>query len=50
MFQQKEGEGGRFNVNERFLKWAEESDVELCNIFFEQLVKEREELMGDKKY
>jgi hypothetical protein len=41
---------GRFTVDERFPKWAGESDGSLCDLFFGQLAKERKELMGDKQY
>jgi hypothetical protein len=40
----------RFIVEERFLKWAVGSDMELCNLFFNQLAKKRTELMVDKHY
>jgi hypothetical protein len=40
----------RFNVEERFPKWAEESDGPLCDIFFGQIAKERKELMDNKQY
>jgi hypothetical protein len=43
------GEKG-FTVEERFPKWGDESDMELCNTFFSQLAKERAELMRDKQY
>ena len=43
-------EGRNFTVEERFPKWAEESDGALCDVFFGQLAKEREGLMGEKQY
>ena len=43
-------EGGMFTVEERFPSWSEESDGELCELFFGRIAKERRELMGDSKY
>ena len=43
-------EESSFTVEERFPKWSADSDVALCELFFGQLAKERNELMGDKQY
>ncbi|KAN0112425.1 acyl-CoA N-acyltransferase [Hyaloscypha variabilis] len=43
-------EDGMFTVEERFPEWSEESDEVLCDLFFNQLAKERKELMSERKY
>jgi hypothetical protein len=40
----------RLVVEERFPPWHEESNKELCNVFFGTIGEERKKLMGDEQY